>query len=178
MQNARENSCFRSHPDDATVAGESDVDRLETQHFDASAVQNSTVVSGEITPAVSASSDRVLDRPKLTAIQQAVLDFVQAFHLARGVPPTRVEISAHFKWDSPNAAHGHLKVLERKGRIRFLRGQNRNIRVLNETEMLSLPRRTPIQLQAIEVRKIWDQEGCHSPQFPEALTALLDMVLR
>lgn len=113
----------------------------------------------------------------ITPAQRSVLDFVNGFQLAKGFPPTREEISDHFHWRSSNAAQQHLKALERRGKVRLLSGQSRGIRVLNETEMLSLPQRTPIQLQAIKVRKIWDEEGCHSAQFPEALTTLLNMVL-
>lgn len=112
----------------------------------------------------------------VTPAQQSVLDYVQSFHLAKGFPPTRAEISEHFGWSSPTAAHQHLQSLERKGRIRILRGQSRGIRVITETETLSLPKRTPLQLQAIAVRKIWDEEGCHSECFPDALTSLLNMI--
>jgi len=114
-----------------------------------------------------------------TPAQQSVLDYVQSFHLANGVPPTRHEIARHFGWSSPNAAHQHLKLLEQKGIIRLIRGQARGIRVIPATtETLKLPERTPIQLKAIEVRKIWDSEGCHSETFPVALTELLEMIER
>ncbi len=112
----------------------------------------------------------------VTPAQQSVLDYVQSFHLAKGMPPTRAEISQHFGWSSPTAAHQHLQSLERKGRVRILRGQSRGIRVIAETETLSLPKRTPIQQQAIWVRKIWDEDGVHSERFPEALTSLLNMI--
>ena len=113
----------------------------------------------------------------ITPAQKSVLDYVQSFQLANGFPPSRSEIANHFNWSSANAAQEHLRALQAKGVIRLIQGQSRGIRVLNETETLSLPKRTPLQLQALEVRKIWDSEGCHSAQFPEALTALLDMVL-
>lgn len=113
----------------------------------------------------------------MTPAQKSVLDYVQSFQLANGCPPTREEIAGHFKWRSANAAQEHLRALQAKGVIRLVRGQSRGTRIVNETETLSLPQRTPIQLQAIKVRNIWDQEGCHSAQFPEALTTLLNMVL-
>lgn len=110
-----------------------------------------------------------------TPAQQSVLDYIQSFQLAKGYPPTRAEIGQQMG-TTPNAAQGHLVALQRKGRIRIEPGKGRGIRVITETETLSLPQRSPLQLQAIEVRKIWDSEGCLSVGFPDALTRLLQMI--
>ncbi len=64
---------------------------------------------------------------KLTPRQDEVLTFVRERVLA-GIPPTRAEISRHFKFN-PNAAECHLRALARKGFIRIVPGLTRNILV-------------------------------------------------
>jgi len=54
-------------------------------------------------------------RPRLTAQQQRVLDFICDFRLARGVSPSYREIAEHFGWTSTNGVHDHLRALETKG---------------------------------------------------------------
>jgi repressor LexA len=63
---------------------------------------------------------------RLTARQDEVLSFVRE-RIRAGLPPTRIEIARHFKFN-PNAAECHLRALQRHGFIRLVRGQ-RNIQV-------------------------------------------------
>ena len=55
--------------------------------------------------------------PRLTERQQEVLDFIQSFSEAHGVPPTVREIGGRFHV-TPRAAFDHLRALERKGFLR------------------------------------------------------------
>src|SRR4030095_16992302 len=51
---------------------------------------------------------------ELTAWQRDVLNFIRAFTIRHGVPPTVREIGERFRV-TPRAAFDHLKALERKG---------------------------------------------------------------
>jgi repressor LexA len=55
--------------------------------------------------------------PRLTERQREVLEFIQGFSEAHGVPPTVREIGGRFHV-TPRAAFDHLRALERKGYLR------------------------------------------------------------
>ncbi|HET6655704.1 MAG TPA: transcriptional repressor LexA [Gammaproteobacteria bacterium] len=65
----------------------------------------------------------------LTARQTEVLAFIREMMTARGMPPTRAEIAAHFGFRSPKAAEDHLRALARNGAIDLLPGTSRGIRL-------------------------------------------------
>jgi repressor LexA len=67
----------------------------------------------------------------LTDRQSAVLAFIRSEIASRSKPPTVREIMDHFAFRSPNAVASHLRALERKGCIRRIAGESRNIEVLN-----------------------------------------------
>lgn len=75
--------------------------------------------------------------PRLTQRQQEVLDFIQAFSEANGVPPTVREIGGRFHV-TPRAAFDHLRALERKGFLRRRATTGRTSRALT----LAVPART------------------------------------
>ena len=75
----------------------------------------------------------MLERPKLTARQQEVLDLVQTAIERTGAPPTRAEIAASLGFKSANAAEEHLQALARKGVIDLVGGTSRGIRLRGET---------------------------------------------
>ena len=64
--------------------------------------------------------------PRLTDRQREVLDFIQAFTEAHGVPPTVREIGGRFHV-TPRAAFDHLRALERKGYLRRRTTAGRNV---------------------------------------------------
>ncbi len=69
----------------------------------------------------------------LSPAQLRVYQFIRERILTDHVPPTRVEIAAHFGWKSQNAAEEHLKCLARKGVIVLVRQGKRcarNIRLV------------------------------------------------
>jgi repressor LexA len=66
---------------------------------------------------------------QLTQRQQEVLDFIQSFTEAHGVPPTVREIGARFHV-TPRAAFDHLRALERKGYLRRRAAEGRTSRAL------------------------------------------------
>ena len=66
----------------------------------------------------------------LTKQQQAVLDFIRAYVVSYGFPPTRAEIADAFGFRSPNAAEEHLRALERKWAISLRPGTGRGITVI------------------------------------------------
>lgn len=67
------------------------------------------------------------DDEPLTEAQEKVLNFVEVFIGNNGFPPTRREISRGLNWNSGNAAEDCLRILERKGRVRLVRGISRGI---------------------------------------------------
>ena len=67
---------------------------------------------------------------RLTARQKEVLKFISEFIENNRFPPTRLELSAHFGFRSPNAAEAHLRALEKKAVINIGRGVSRGITLL------------------------------------------------
>jgi len=74
----------------------------------------------------------MLNRPKLTARQQQILDLIQTAISRTGAPPTRAEIAAELGFKSANAAEEHLQALARKGVIELVSGTSRGIRLCGE----------------------------------------------
>jgi repressor LexA len=64
---------------------------------------------------------------KLTAEQQRVHDFMQAFRKENGFPPTVREVAAALGYKSPNNARQHLLLIEQKRYIRIIPGIARGI---------------------------------------------------
>jgi repressor LexA len=64
---------------------------------------------------------------KLTHRQREVLDFIVDRQQRGGAIPTVREIAEHFGFASPNAAAQHLRLIEKKGHIRLLKGRARGI---------------------------------------------------
>ena len=75
----------------------------------------------------------MIESPKLTALQQQILDLVQTTIERTGSPPTRAEIAAELGFRSPNAAEEHLQALARKGVIELVGGTSRGIRLQSST---------------------------------------------
>jgi repressor LexA len=73
-----------------------------------------------------------ISRP-LTERQRAVLEFVREHVATQGCPPTAREICRHFGFQSPHAATGYLRALERKGHLTRQAGQARNLRLRLKT---------------------------------------------
>ena len=69
----------------------------------------------------------------LTPKQRDVLNFVKMYLGREGVPPTLNEIAAHFRFTCVTA-FGHLRALEKKGRIRRVRGKVRALEVIEQDE--------------------------------------------
>ena len=63
----------------------------------------------------------------LTKRQAEVLEFIMNQQRRAGCIPTVREIAEHFGFSSPNAAAQHLKLIEKKGYIRLLKGRARGI---------------------------------------------------
>ena len=68
--------------------------------------------------------------PKLTRIQQEILDYIKQSIAERQMPPTMHEIAEYMGYRSDNAAYQHLNALRRKGVIE-LQGYSRGIRLLS-----------------------------------------------
>ena len=66
---------------------------------------------------------------RLTDRQREVLEFIQAFSEAHGVPPTVREIGGRFHV-TPRAAFDHLRALERKGYLKRRSTEGRTSRAL------------------------------------------------
>lgn len=56
-----------------------------------------------------------MEQPGLTPKQQAVHDWLYAFWLAHGYPPTVREVQEHFGLASTNSVQCHVKALRQKG---------------------------------------------------------------
>jgi len=74
----------------------------------------------------------MLERPKLTARQQQILDLIQSAIARTGAPPTRAEIATELGFKSANAAEEHLQALARKGVIELVSGTSRGIRLKSD----------------------------------------------
>ena len=84
---------------------------------------------------------------RLTARQKQVLNFISEFIEKHKFPPTRLELSAHFGFRSPNAAEAHLRALEKKSVIGIERGTARGIALLPlAAEELPLSANMPLPL--------------------------------
>jgi repressor LexA len=81
--------------------------------------------------------------PRLTDRQREVLDFIQSFTAAHGVPPTVREIGGRFHV-TPRAAFDHLRALERKGYLRRRTTAGRTSRALTLAVAPSTTREVPI----------------------------------
>jgi repressor LexA len=75
----------------------------------------------------------MLERPKLTARQQEILDLIKSAITRTGSPPTRAEIATTLGFKSANAAEEHLQALARKGVIELVSGTSRGIRLKSDT---------------------------------------------
>ena len=80
---------------------------------------------------------------RLTDRQQEVLDFIQTFTEANGVPPTVREIGGRFHV-TPRAAFDHLRALERKGYLRRRSTEGRTSRALTLAVPLPKTHEVPI----------------------------------
>ena len=56
-----------------------------------------------------------MDTDNLSPRQQDVLSYLQWHLKEKNYSPTMKDISDHFDWTSPNAAHIHIKALASKG---------------------------------------------------------------
>ena len=81
--------------------------------------------------------------PRLTDRQREVLEFIQTFTQAHGVPPTVREIGGRFHV-TPRAAFDHLRALERKGFLRRRSTVGRTSRALTLAVPPSKPYEVPI----------------------------------
>ena len=70
---------------------------------------------------------------ELTGRQRDVLNFIRAFTIRHGVPPTVREIGEKFRV-TPRAAFDHLRALERKGMLQRRAGPGRTARALTLSE--------------------------------------------
>lgn len=68
----------------------------------------------------------------LTARQQEILAYVEAYQRHHGYPPTRAEIARHFGFRSANAAEQHLRALARKGALELMPGASRGLRLTGD----------------------------------------------
>jgi len=76
---------------------------------------------------------------KLTARQQEILEFIEAYVETHGVPPSVRDIGAQFHI-YPRAAHDHLRALERKGFIKRTPFKSRSVRVAKKRRLATLVR--------------------------------------
>lgn len=65
----------------------------------------------------------------LTERQHKILDFLKAYALRHGYPPTFREIGEHFGFGW-SASRAHLKAIERKGFLRIIPSRSRGIEIL------------------------------------------------
>ena len=65
----------------------------------------------------------------LTDKQSKIYEFIGAWQVKNGYPPTQEEIRDHFGFGSPNAVRSHLALIEKKGYIRLNCGKARGIQL-------------------------------------------------
>lgn len=65
----------------------------------------------------------------LTDKQSKIYEFIVAWQMNNGYPPTQAEIRDHFGFGSLNAVRGHLVLIEKKGYVRLNCGKARGIQL-------------------------------------------------
>ena len=65
----------------------------------------------------------------LTDKQSEIYEFIGAWQVKNGYPPTQAEIREHFGFGSLNAVRSHLVLIEKKGYIRLDFGKARGIQL-------------------------------------------------
>lgn len=65
----------------------------------------------------------------LTEKQSRIYEFIVAWQMKNGYPPTKAEIRSHFEFVSLNAVRSHLILIEKKGYIHLNFGKARGIQV-------------------------------------------------
>ncbi|MCX7727441.1 MAG: transcriptional repressor LexA [Chitinispirillaceae bacterium] len=82
-------------------------------------------------------------KESLTEEQKRVLSFIVSYKKEKGFPPTVREIAAALQYHSVNNARQHLRLIEKKGAIRILKGKARGIEINSffkeETEENGIP---------------------------------------
>ncbi len=73
----------------------------------------------------------------LTAKQSKIYEFIRAWQMENGYPPTQKEISNHFGFGSLNAVRNHLALIEKKGYIRLNFGKSRGIQLTSVSVPIS-----------------------------------------
>ncbi len=77
---------------------------------------------------------------ELTPRQKQILEMIQEFIAATGMPPTRAEIAAELGFKSANAAEEHLRALQKKGVLDLLPGASRGIQLKDSLrDQMGLP---------------------------------------
>jgi repressor LexA len=71
-------------------------------------------------------------RPRLTARQRQILDFILEQIDSRGFPPTMREIGAQFGISSPNGVRDHLVALQRKEYMKRIPEKSRSLEVAED----------------------------------------------
>ncbi len=77
---------------------------------------------------------------QLTPRQSQILEMIQEFIAATGMPPTRADIANELGFKSANAAEEHLRALQRKGVLDLIPGASRGIQLKDSLrEQMGLP---------------------------------------
>jgi len=77
---------------------------------------------------------------QLTPRQSQILEMIQDFIAATGMPPTRAEIARELGFKSANAAEEHLRALQKKGVLELVPGASRGIQLKDSLrEQIGLP---------------------------------------
>ena len=76
---------------------------------------------------------------QLTSRNRQVLDFIGEFVGAQGYPPSIREIAAHLGVSGTLGVVKHLKILEREGYIRRMRGSSRGLSLVRSSSRGSIP---------------------------------------
>jgi len=67
----------------------------------------------------------------LTDKQSKIYEFISAWQMENGYPPTQAEIRDHFGFCSLNAVRSHLVLIEKKGYVRLNCGKARGIQLVS-----------------------------------------------
>ena len=69
---------------------------------------------------------------KITKRQQQIYDFIRAYQLEKGYPPSVREMAAAVGLSSPSTVHAHLNALEDHGLIKRDKTKPRALELFNE----------------------------------------------
>lgn len=96
---------------------------------------------------------------RLTEKQSKIYEFITAWQMNNGYPPTQSEICDHFRFGSLNAVRSHLVLIEKKGYIHLNFGKARGIQLVSEPRFQRPKNTIPLLGNIAAGTPIWAEQN-------------------